>query len=73
MGDFKCEIIEHIATLATNGQYTKELNFVSYNDSKPKLDLRRWQRCGEDAFPLKGMTLETEEARILRDALNALE
>ncbi len=71
--NFRYEITEHIATLSDNGEgTTKELNRISYNGAAPKLDLRSWKRSGEETLLLKGLTLTTEEAAILREALNSL-
>lgn len=67
--DFDYEITEHIATLSENktGNYTVELNRISYYGSAPKLDLRKWDR--QNNKMLKGITLTDEEAVALRDAL----
>lgn len=66
---FTFEIIERIATLSENntGNYTLELNRISFNGAAPKLDLRKWNKASGKM--LKGMTLTDEEARNLRDAL----
>jgi Uncharacterized protein conserved in bacteria len=72
MANFKYEITQHIATLSTNGNTTKELNMVKYSNAPPKLDLRSWRRENGEEQLLKGLTLSTEEADILRDALNEL-
>ena len=44
---------------------------VSWNEREPKVDIREWspehERMG------KGVTLNKEEAKILRDILNKLE
>lgn len=44
--EFSYEVTEHIATLSENstGNYTLELNRISYNGAAPKLDLRKWDR-----------------------------
>lgn len=68
---FNYEIIEHVATLSENGEYSKELNLVSYNGSSPKFDLRGWRRTGDGAKLLKGLTLTDAEISILKRALNA--
>lgn len=66
---FTFEIVEHIATISENstGNYTLELNRVSYNGAAPKLDLRKWDRLNNRM--LKGITLTDSEARALSDAL----
>lgn len=63
------EVVDHIAILGTNqtGNYTLELNRVSYNGSNPKLDLRRWDKS--KGKMLKGITLTDNEAQALLEAL----
>lgn len=63
--DFHFEVVEHIATISENatGNYAVELNKVSFNGTKPKCDLRKWnKRTGR---MLKGLTLTDEEVKIL--------
>lgn len=66
---FTFEVTEFLAVVRTtrNGE-TLELNRVSYNGRPAKLDLRKWK----DAQPRRGITLTEKEARILLDALQAL-
>jgi hypothetical protein len=66
--EIKFEIIEPIANLGVNASgWTKELNLVSWNNARPKYDIRDWNddhtRCG------KGITLTEEEFILLKDAL----
>ncbi len=68
---FRYEITEHIATLSENGNTAKQLNKVSYNGGAPKYDLRQWRNVDGEARMLKGITLSDEEARALKEALNA--
>ncbi|MBR4908266.1 MAG: hypothetical protein IKZ43_04555 [Acidaminococcaceae bacterium] len=68
-GRFNFEITEHIAVLGNSGDYSTELNRVSFNGYPAKLDLRKWK----DGQPLKGVTLSNDEARILLAALQGLE
>lgn len=72
MNEFKYEITKHIATLSEseNGEYTKEVNLISYNDAEPVLDIRKWDRRGNRM--LKGITFNSEEAEALKDALQEL-
>lgn len=67
--EFSYEVTEHIATLSENstGNYTLELNRISYNGAAPKLDLRKWDR--EKGKMLKGITLTDDEAAALKEAL----
>ena len=70
---FNYEIVETIATLSQNGDTSKELNRVSYNGSPAMYDLRSWKRADGEEKLLKGLTLTEEEARALKQALNARE
>ena len=71
MRDFEYQITDHLATLSGHGAYTKELNLVSYAGAPPVLDLRRWQEKPDGTKQInKGLTLTTDEAAALRDALN---
>ena len=78
--DFKFNILEHIATIseAKAGEYTLELNIVSWNDKPAKLDLRRWhnETINTDNVdtvkktPQKGLTLNDWELEALKTVLN---
>ena len=65
---FEFELSEHIATLGTSGDYTTELNRVSFNGHPAKLDLRKW-KAGK---PLKGISLTDDEAYSLLQALKGV-
>lgn len=64
---FKYEILKKIATLSEKGEWTKELNLVSWNDRPGKLDIRDWNH--EEERMGKGVTLSEEEARELLEGL----
>ncbi len=49
------------------GSWTLELNLVSWNGYKPKIDLREWSPDGKTAG--KGLTLTHEEAERLYEML----
>lgn len=64
-------VMEHIATLSTNGDYSRELSVVSFNNRNPRLDVRVWRQDGSGSkTPLKGIQLTDDEANALCDALN---
>lgn len=73
-------ITEHIDTVseAKGGEYTLELNKVSWNGRDPKLDLRRWHNEYENIdnidtvkkTPQKGLTLNDWELEALRTIIN---
>ena len=72
MSNIKYEIIDKVGKLSQSASsWSKELNFISWNDREPKVDIREWspehERMG------KGVTLNKEEAKILRDILNKME
>ncbi len=68
---FTYRIEEKIATLSQRGDTSKELNLVSYSGSPAKYDLRSWKRADGEERLLKGITLSAEEAKALKEALNA--
>ena len=67
MANIKYEITEKIAVLSERGDWSKEINKVSWNDRPPKFDLRDWNH--EEGKMGKGVTLTEEEARTLMEAL----
>ncbi len=71
MDDFKFEIREKIGELSSNGKgWAKELNYVSWNDREPKLDIRDWS---EDHTKMsKGVSFTKEEIVALKELLNSL-
>jgi hypothetical protein len=64
---FKYEIKKQVATLSDNNGYTTEVNLISFNGGKEKLDIRKWNR-NEDRM-LKGISLTDEEVKQLKKAL----
>lgn len=68
MAEFKYEIVENLGILSDNGKgWTKELNLVSWNERKPKYDIRDWN--DDHSRMRKGITLTSEEAEILKNIL----
>lgn len=63
-------IVRPLGVISENGNITTELNLISYNNYRPKLDLRKWERKGETKLLQRGLTLTTEEARELKKALD---
>ena len=62
MKDITSTITKSLAVIGENGKgYTKEANFISWNGSAAKLDIREWhpnyERCGKD------ITLTEDEVR----------
>ncbi len=62
------EIKRHIGVVASYPTgWNKELNFVSWNNSSPKYDLRDWDE--EHQHMSRGITLHLEEIKSLNDML----
>ncbi len=68
MAEIKYEIKETIGIIkeSPNG-WNKELNLVSWNEAKPKYDLRDWAPDHEKMG--KGVTLSEDEAQMLYELL----
>ena len=70
--EFKYEIIKEIAVLSTNlSGWNREVNMVSWNDAKPKLDIRDW--APEHEKMGKGVSLSAEEVAVLQEVLADLD
>lgn len=69
MSEFRYEIKERLGVLSQteSGDFTTEVNVISYNGAAPKIDIRKWDRRTDKM--LKGITLTTEEAQALKEAL----
>lgn len=70
MADIKFEINRPIGVLSEGSKgWQKEINVISWNERKPKLDIREWgpehDRMG------KGITLNLEEAKQLLELLQS--
>jgi hypothetical protein len=71
MAEIKYEIIKIIGIISTSAKgWTKELNLISWNDRKPKYDLRDW--APEHEKMGKGVTLSDDELRALKELLGEL-
>jgi len=72
MAEIKFEIKETVGTLSQSPKgWNKELNLISWNGKEPKFDLRDW--APEHEKMGKGVTLNVEELKALRDLLNGME
>ena len=72
MAEIKFEIKETVGTLSQSPKgWNKELNLISWNGKEPKYDLRDW--APEHEKMGKGVTLNVEELKALRDLLNGME
>lgn len=57
-------------TISKDGNITKELNFIKWDNEKPVFDLRVWKRENGKEELQKGILLNEEEIEALRDLLN---
>lgn len=62
-------IVRPLGILSEKDNITTELNLISYNNYKPKLDLRKWEKKGDNKILQRGLTLADEEAKELFNAL----
>jgi hypothetical protein len=70
MANIKYTIQKEIATLSVNSNgWKKQLNLVSWNDTKPKFDIRTWDETQSKMG--KGVTLSEDEMRKLYESLQA--
>ncbi len=68
MAEFKYEITEEIGVLGENARgWTKELNMISWNGSKPKYDIRDW--APDHSRMGKGVTLSEDEFETLKELI----
>ena len=63
------EIIDHIAVLEEGTEYRIELNIVSWNGDKPKLEIRKWKCLESGRRAGAGIRLTDTGAARLRDFL----
>lgn len=72
MADITFEIKKHLGVLGEDYRgWTKEVNWISWNNRKPKLDIRDWDP--EHAKMGKGVTLSKEEVFKLKELLDELD
>ena len=68
MAEFKYEITEELGVITETGRgWTRELNLVSWNEGKPKYDIRDWSPEHEKMG--KGLTFTKEELESLYDLI----
>jgi len=68
---FGFEIVEEVATLQEfqGSDWNIELNKVAWGGNPPVIDIRRWNRGGEEIKCGKGITLSDEACEILAISL----
>ncbi len=69
---FDYTIEKHYGTISTNSSYSKELCRISWRGGSPKLDFRLWRDFTDEGkrAPMKGISIDLEEAKILKELLN---
>ncbi|WP_346885783.1 YdbC family protein [Clostridium sp. UBA4395] len=72
MADIKFEIKETTGVLSESAKgWKKELNLISWNDKEAKFDIRDWD--SEHKKMGKGVTLNIDELKVLKEILNGME
>ena len=72
MADIKYEITRSLGVLSEGSKgWQKEINLVSWNSRKPKIDIRDW--APEHEKMGKGVTLNYEELKKLKELLDSID
>jgi len=72
MADLKFEITKTLGVLSEGSKgWQKEINLVSWNDRKHKIDIRDWGPEHEKMG--KGITLNNEEMKKLKELLDGID
>jgi len=72
MAEIKYEIEKNVGVLSEGSKgWTKELNLISWNGREAKYDIREW--APEHVKMGKGVTLNKDELKRLRDILNDMD
>lgn len=72
MADIKFEITKSLGVLSEGSKgWQKEINLVSWNERKPKIDIRDWGPEHEKVG--KGVTLNIEELKKLKELLDGID
>jgi hypothetical protein len=72
MADLKYDITKTLGVLSEGSKgWQKEINLVSWNERKPKIDIRDW--APEHKKMGKGVTLTKEELKKLKELLGGID
>ena len=72
MAEIKFDILKNLGTLSDGSKsWKKEVNIISWNDKKAKIDVRDWDEKHEKMR--KGITLNKAELKQLKEILNQLD
>lgn len=69
MADVSYTIVERLGTLSTSGNYTIDVNMISWNGREPKLDIRHFYWAKDGLRMRTGISLSDNEARALLELL----
>lgn len=71
MAEIKFDIIKNIAVLSEGAKgWKREVNIISWNGRKPKIDIRDWDEV--HAKMGKGITLSKAELKQLKEILDGI-
>ena len=72
MAEIKFDIIKNIGVLSEGAKgWKREVNIMSWNDRKAKIDIRDWDESHVKMG--KGITLSKDELKLLKDFLNQVD
>lgn len=72
MAEIKFEIIEKLGAIGEGAKgWKKEVNLISWNSRKPKIDIRDWDEDHEKMG--KGITLSKDELIALKEILDSID
>lgn len=72
MSEIKYDILKNLGALTDGVKgWKKEVNIISWNDKKAKIDVRDWDE--EHEKMRKGITLNKAELKLLKEILNQID
>jgi len=72
MAEIKYDILKNLGTLSDGFKgWKKEVNIISWNDKKAKIDVRDWDE--EHVKMRKGITVNKAELKQLKEILNQID
>jgi hypothetical protein len=70
--EFTFEVVKELGVLSTSKSgWNREVNVVSWNNAKPKIDIRDW--APDHTKMGKGISMTAEEVSILLEVLNEID
>ncbi|MBM7616101.1 YdbC family protein [Alkaliphilus hydrothermalis] len=72
MAEIKYDIIKQLGSIGEGSKgWKKEVNVVSWNNRKPKIDIRDWDENHQKMG--KGITLGMDEIKALKEILDGID